>query len=640
MPWNDDWTRQCQGDLTLLQGAIVAENPRPVLPPRRRRRGRAFAWLWVVGLAGCAAVTDSARQAPAALEAPSSSLSMPRAEAVVEGPALPARPMAPALMLALMSAERQLLSGDLDGALGAYLALLAEEASDPALLQRALTLAGYGDDPALEFTLAQALLRDRPDPLSRLAFARALGRSGNFGGVLDTLAPLAALAGPVLFDRFVDGVLLAEVDEAERARLAQRLAQRAFVAETPRSLARGLARAAVRIYLAQRLYEDALILMADAGLTMLASPTEVGWRAEALEGTGQLAAALGHLEEGLEKFPDAGGLRFARARLQVRLNDLDAARDDFLSLLQRSGEQADLLLALALIHLDQDLLDEASTYLDRLDALGQRPAQVAFHRGEVAAREGRLAAALELWATLPPGRDQGRMLRRAAFWLQRQNDPTLLDRFLVAQGTRYPEALERTALSLADALLAEAGPAAAERVLTHALAARPTPSLYYRRALLAEARGQGGAAEADLRAVLALAPAHAQAMNALGFFLAERGERLDEAQALVEQALRLAPDTPAFLDSLGWVAFKRGDLEGALEPLRQAYQRRGDGEIAAHLGEVYWRLGRRNRARQAWLAGLEGDPEDPTLVETVRRLLGDRGLTVMRRQLGRGLGGV
>ncbi|MEY3042886.1 MAG: hypothetical protein RLZZ174_1968, partial [Pseudomonadota bacterium] len=65
MLWNDDWTRQCQGDLTLLQGAIVAENPRPVLPPRRQRRGRAFAWLWVVGLAGCAAVTDSARQAPA-----------------------------------------------------------------------------------------------------------------------------------------------------------------------------------------------------------------------------------------------------------------------------------------------------------------------------------------------------------------------------------------------------------------------------------------------------------------------------------------------------------------------------------------------------------------------------------------------
>lgn len=613
----------------------MAENPRSVLPPRRRRLGRTLALLGVAALTGCAAVDD---RLPAALEAPAAP--MVTAAVIDEGSALPARPMAPALMLALMGAERRLLSGDLDGALAAYLALLADEAPDPALLQRALTLAGYGDDPALELTLAQALLRDRPDPLSRLAFARALGRSGNFGDVLDILAPHAALAGPALYDRFVDGALLAEVDEAERTRLAQRLAQRAFAAETPLPLARGQARVAVRIYLAQRLYEDALILMADAALPMLASPVEVGWRAEALEGTGQLAAALGHLEAGLAKFPDAGGLRFARARLQVRLNDLDAAKEDFLSLLQRSGEQADLLLALALIHLDKNLLEDATAYLDRLAALGQRPAQVAFHRGEVAARQGQLAAALALWATVPPGPQQARMLRRAAFWLQRAEDLTMLDVFLAEQGKRYPETLERVALNLAEAFLAEGGAVAAQRVLTHALASRPAPSLYYRRALLANAQGLEEAAEADLRAVLALAPAHAQAMNALGFFLAERGERLDEAKALVEQALRLAPATPAFLDSLGWVAFKRGDFEGALAPLRQAYQRRGDGEIAAHLGEVYWRLGRRNRARQAWLAGLEGDPEDPTLVETVRRLLGDRGLTVMRRQLGRGLGGV
>ena len=81
-------------------------------------------------------------------------------------------------------------------------------------------------------------------------------------------------------------------------------------------------------------------------------------------------------------FPDAGALRFARARLQVRLNHLDEARDDFLALLQRSGENADLLLALALIHLDQNRLEEAATYLDRLEALGERPALVAFHRGK------------------------------------------------------------------------------------------------------------------------------------------------------------------------------------------------------------------------------------------------------------------
>ena len=88
------------------------------------------------------------------------------------------------------------------------------------------------------------------------------------------------------------------------------------------------------------------------------------------------------------------------------------------------------------------------------------------------------------------------------------------------------------------------------------------------------------------------------------------------------------------------MAFQRGAYEAALPPLREAFERRGDGEIAAHLGETYWRLGRRNRARQAW-QGLEKDPEDPCWWKRYGAYcVGDRALTVMRRQLSRGLGGV
>ena len=563
-------------------------------------------------------------------------------------PVGPPRAMPPELMLALMAAERQLLSGDLDGALAAYLTLLEAEgsASDSALLQRVLTLAGYGEDPALELTLARARLAQKADRSGRLALARALGRAGNYGEALQALAPLAAAAGPEIFDRFVDGVLAGNEPPAARRFMAQSLAREAFREGATLPLARAQARAGARLFVALRLYEDALILMADAGLSMMDSPQAVSWRAEALEGTGQLRAALAQLEAGLAVFPDAGGLRFARARLQVRLNHLDEARDDFLALLQRSGENADLLLALALIHLDQNRLEEAGSYLDRLDALGERPAPVAFHRGEIEARQGDLAAALAHWEIVPLGREYGRMLRRAAYWLGASDERGALLRFAEAQFARYPEARERTALALSDALLAEAEGAGAEGaetargVLSLALQIKATPSLHYRRGLLAQQAGDFAAAEADLRAVLVLAPVHAQALNALGFFLAERGERLEEAQRLVERALELAPGTPAFLDSLGWVAFQRGAYEAALPPLREAFERRGDGEIAAHLGETYWRLGRRNRARQAWLGGLEKDPEDPVLVETVRRLLGDRALTVMRRQLSRGLGGV
>ena len=623
----------------------MAENPAPVLPPVGRPRRAFWGVLFAVFLSGCVAAPKPLPPAPL----PASTMDFARSEGPSEvAPVGPPRAMPPELMLALMAAERQLLSGDLDGALAAYLTILEAEgsASDSALLQRVLTLAGYGEDPALELTLAQARLAQKADRSGRLALARALGRAGNYGEALGALAPLAAAAGPEVFDRFVDGVLAGDEAPAAQRFMAQSLAREAFREGATLPLARAQARAGARLFVALQLYEDALILMADAGLSMMDSPQAVSWRAEALEGTGQLRAALAQLEAGLAIFPDAGGLRFARARLQVRLNHLDEARDDFLALLQRSGENADLLLALALIHLDQNRLEEAGAYLDRLDALGERPAPVAFHRGEIAARQGDLAVALAHWEAVPLGREYGRMLRRAAYWLGASDDRGALLRFAEAQFARYPEARERTALALADAVLGEAGGGeigggeTARGVLSLALRIKATPSLHYRRGLLAQQAGDFAAAEADLRAVLALAPVHAQALNALGFFLAERGERLEEAQRLVERALELAPGTPAFLDSLGWVAFQRGAYEAALPPLREAFERRGDGEIAAHLGETYWRLGRRNRARQAWLGGLEKDPEDPVLVETVRRLLGDRALTVMRRQLSRGLGGV
>lgn len=638
--WSDAWTAWCQDSLTLLEGYIVAENPAPV-PPWTGRPLRALGGvLLALFLSGCAAAPKLPPPTPGV--APSMDFSSVEAPSE-PAPVGPPRAMPPELMLALMAAERQLLSGDLDGALAAYRAILEAEgsASDSALLQRVLTLAGYGEDPALELTLARARLAQKADRAGRLALARALGRAGNYGEALEALAPLASAAGPEIFDRFVDGVLAGDEPPAAQRFIAQSLAREAFREGAPLPLARAQARAGARLFVALQLYEDALILMADAGLSMMDSPQAVSWRAEALEGTGQFRAALAQLEAGLSMFPDAGALRFARARLQVRLNHLDEARDDFLALLQRSGENADLLLALALIHLDQNRLEEAATYLDRLEALGERPALVAFHRGEVSARQGALGAALAHWDRVPQGREYGRMLRRAAYWLGASDDPGALLRFADAQFARYPEARERTALALSDALLTEGeGAETARGVLSLALQIKATPSLHYRRGLLAQQAGEFAAAEADLRAVLALAPVHAQALNALGFFLAERGERLEEAQRLVERALELAPGTPAFLDSLGWVAFQRGAYEAALPPLREAFERRGDGEIAAHLGETYWRLGRRNRARQAWLGGLEKDPEDPVLVETVRRLLGDRALTVMRRQLSRGLGGV
>jgi len=144
--------------------------------------------------------------------------------------------------------------------------------------------------------------------------------------------------------------------------------------------------------------------------------------------------------------------------------------------------------------------------------------------------------------------------------------------------------------------------------------------LAYEHAMAADKAGRHSDMERLLRALIARQPDFHHAYNALGYSLADRNERLPEAKALVQQALRHAPNDPYILDSLGWVEFRLGNHGDALRILRDAYQRRPDAEIAAHLGEVHWVLNQREAALAVWREGLLLAPDNETLLQTLRRL--------------------
>jgi tetratricopeptide (TPR) repeat protein len=112
--------------------------------------------------------------------------------------------------------------------------------------------------------------------------------------------------------------------------------------------------------------------------------------------------------------------------------------------------------------------------------------------------------------------------------------------------------------------------------------------LIYEQAMLAEQLKQYDTMETLLREVMRLKADDAQAYNALGYSLAERGVRLDEALKLIQQAVSLAPDDPFILDSLGWVYYRQGRAADALKLLQQSYAARPHAEVATHLGEVLW----------------------------------------------------
>jgi tetratricopeptide (TPR) repeat protein len=161
----------------------------------------------------------------------------------------------------------------------------------------------------------------------------------------------------------------------------------------------------------------------------------------------------------------------------------------------------------------------------------------------------------------------------------------------------------------------------ARKVLNRALERHPQDTdVLYELALVLERLGLHDEMERHLRRIMELRPDHPHAHNALGYSLAERGVRLEEAQRLIERALELAPGDPFITDSLAWVLFRQGQAAQAVELLRQAYAARPDTEIGAHLGEVLWSMGQRDEARKVWRESRGRDMSNKVLKDTLVRL--------------------
>ena len=162
---------------------------------------------------------------------------------------------------------------------------------------------------------------------------------------------------------------------------------------------------------------------------------------------------------------------------------------------------------------------------------------------------------------------------------------------------------------------------AAYEVLAEATSRFPTDlDLFYDMAMVAEKLDKLEDMERLLRGIMAIDPKYHHAYNALGYSLADRNLRLPEARQLIQKALEYAPGDPFISDSLGWVEFRSGNFDEALRILQAAYATKPDAEIAAHLGEVLWRMDRRPEALEAWRAGAVLNKDNETLVETLKRL--------------------
>jgi outer membrane biogenesis lipoprotein LolB/uncharacterized protein HemY len=156
--------------------------------------------------------------------------------------------------------------------------------------------------------------------------------------------------------------------------------------------------------------------------------------------------------------------------------------------------------------------------------------------------------------------------------------------------------------------------------------AKPTPKdpgLLYTYAMSAEKVGRIDVMEKALREILRKNPNDANALNALGFSLADRNIKLPEAFSLITKAHQLSPKDAFILDSLGWVNFRLGKNALALEQLQQAFNMKPEADIAAHTGEVLWAMNRHTEAEAMWQQGQKLDANNATLQETLKRLKPD-----------------
>ncbi|HEV7617106.1 MAG TPA: tetratricopeptide repeat protein [Burkholderiaceae bacterium] len=324
--------------------------------------------------------------------------------------------------------------------------------------------------------------------------------------------------------------------------------------------------------------------------------------------------------------PKSREVRLAYARMLVEQKQYDQAQREFKILLKEQPQDLTVLYALGLLGTQGKDLKEAETYLTTyLNVLAANPdedrdpTQALLILAQIAEERNDTKGALKWLDQIDPGVRQAQLKR--AQLIAKDGDVAGARKLLKGLSSDGEE--EQIQLLMAEAqILRDANQAQqAMAVLEGGLKRFPDNiDLLYDYAMLAEKINKLDIMETSLRKVIRLAPDNQHAYNALGYSLAERNMRLQEAFALVEKALQLAPEDPFIMDSMGWVQFRLGRLKEAESLLRRAYGLRPDAEIAVHLGEVLWVKGQQEDAKKLWRDANIKDPKNDTLKNTLARL--------------------
>ncbi len=334
----------------------------------------------------------------------------------------------------------------------------------------------------------------------------------------------------------------------------------------------------------------------------------------------QTDIAISKLKTQLEQQPNNNRLRLLYARLLTE-TDLNEAYAQFTLLSEASPKQPELKFSRAILAAELGKTDIAKQLFLDLHKDNYQADTVHFYLGRIEESQKQLSNALDHYLSVTQGDNFLPSRNRAARVLITQNKVQEAQQLFAQLRQQLPNQRATLFLNESNLLIIHRHDSIALTLLNTAINEYPDhPELRYNRSTIYEKQDKIDLMEQDFRHVLSIEPNNTNALNGLGYFLATRTERYEEAYQLIGKALLLTPNDPAIMDSLGWAAFKLGRLDEATAHLQKAFALYPDPEIAAHLGEVLWTKGQKQAAKEIWKTNLQANPDAEIIIETLQRL--------------------
>lgn len=516
----------------------------------------------------------------------------------------------------LLDAQFAIDHNDLASAAKSY-ARAAALSEDPAVAERAaeLAIATHDEAGAHQAIRRWAELGASDVELAGIRAKLALA-TGDTAGARKHLQALVTSGDQNVWRRF--GQLL--MGARDPAQAGQLLSTIATPQQLPSDPAAWLAMSEMGLKLGQHAYARK---MADAAVERFHCADCYAWSAQLKLKAGHEKAARALYAEAVRKAPESTRLRLGYAALLAKMgNNAKAAR----ILAKGSQDAATYQARVAFAARAKDMDELKRIYGDLRQAPESIRSQSYYLLGQLAGILDKPDAALDWFDKVPRGSKHrfDADWRSAVLWHQRGNDDKAhaMATRMAMDYADHPKQLRKAIELDAGLYMGEGKFAKAVDSYSRALKVAPNdPGLLYGRGLAYAESGNIDAAVADLRHVLKIKPNDVNALNALGFTLADAGRNLDEAESLIAQARKARPDDPAITDSWGWVQYRLGHLDAACKALSEAWKARQDPEVGAHLAEVLWQRGDRDKARRVLAAARKLAPHNADLQALAKKFV-------------------